>query len=72
MDELTDIPCKGDCHLQYAAYPLEKTNLTQDFIEENRSILDPDNDGCIDLSGGYHDAGDHVKMGLPAAQSAAS
>lgn len=71
VDELTDIPWRGDCHLQDAAYPLEKTNLTQDFIEENRSILDPDNDGCIDLSGGYHDAGDHVKMGLPAAQSAA-
>lgn len=70
VDELTDIPWRGDCHLQDAAYPLEKTNLTQDFIEENRSILDPDNDGCIDLSGGYHDAGDHVKMGLPAAQSA--
>lgn len=71
VDELTDIPWRGDCHLQDGEYPLDKTNLTEVFIEENRNILDPDNDGCIDLCGGYHDAGDHVKMGLPAAQSAA-
>ncbi len=29
------------------------------------TYLDPDGDGTIDLSGGYHDAGDHVKFGLP-------
>ena len=33
-------------------------------------ILDPDGDGFIDVSGGFHDAGDHVKFGLPEAYAA--
>jgi endoglucanase len=41
------------------------TNLSQSFIDQYRSILDPTGKGTIDLSGGYHDAGDHVKFGLP-------
>jgi hypothetical protein len=31
-----------------------------------------DKDGSIDLTGGYHDAGDHVKFGLPQCWSAAT
>ena len=46
------------------------TNLSASFISANRSILDPDGDGTVDLSGGFHDAGDHVKFGLPQAYSA--
>ncbi|MBN1306482.1 MAG: glycoside hydrolase family 9 protein, partial [Chitinispirillaceae bacterium] len=29
-----------------------------------------DKDGGVDLTGGYHDAGDHVKFGLPQCWSA--
>ncbi len=36
----------------------------------NKAILDPDGDGTIDLSGGFHDAGDHVKFGLPQSYAA--
>ncbi len=54
-------------------YDLEKgTNLPESFISQNRSILDPDGDGTVDLSGGFHDAGDHVKFGLPQSYSAAT
>lgn len=70
VDELTDIPWRSDCHLQDCVYPLSKTNLTAEFISNNQTALDPDGDGCIDVSGGFHDAGDHVKMGLPESQSA--
>ncbi|MGN1036349.1 MAG: glycoside hydrolase family 9 protein [Ruminococcus sp.] len=70
VESLTDIPWRANCHLQDGKYALEKTNLSESFINENKSILDPDNDNCIDLGGGYHDAGDHVKMGLPASQTA--
>lgn len=70
VDKLTDIPWRGDCHLQDRVYPLSETNLTAEFISDNQAVLDPDGDGCIDVSGGFHDAGDHVKMGLPESQSA--
>ena len=41
------------------------TNLSASFIAANQSVLDPDNTGCLNLSGGFHDAGDTVKFGLP-------
>ncbi len=41
------------------------TNLSASFIAEYKSILDPNNTGCLNLSGGYNDAGDTVKFGLP-------
>ncbi|NLT55869.1 MAG: glycoside hydrolase family 9 [Actinomycetales bacterium] len=41
------------------------TNLSSSFISKYRSVLDPDGDGYLDLSQGFHDAGDHVKFGLP-------
>jgi PKD repeat protein len=58
---------RGDCHVTDTAIPLntEMTNLSSAFIESNSSILDPDGDGTVDLSGGFHDAGDHVQFGLP-------
>jgi endoglucanase len=41
------------------------TNLSASFIAANKSVLDPNNTGCLNLSGGFHDAGDTVKFGLP-------
>jgi hypothetical protein len=48
------------------------TNLSQTFIDANRGILDPAGTGTLDLSGGFHDAGDHVKFGLPQTYSAST
>jgi hypothetical protein len=50
----------------------EGTNLPAAFITKYRPVLDPDGDGYLDLSEGFHDAGDHVKFGLPQAYSAAT
>lgn len=47
-------------------------NMSTEFIEANREFLDPDGDGCVDLTGGWHDAGDHVKFGLPGSYSAST
>ncbi len=67
---------RDDCHLEDQYIPLtpvdssgKGTNLSADFIENNKEVLDPDGDGCVDLSGGFHDAGDHVKFGLPQSYS---
>ena len=63
---------RGNCHTYDAAVPLnsKSTNMSDSFIKENLEILDPDGDGTIDVSGGFHDAGDHVKFGLPEAYAA--
>jgi endoglucanase len=53
---------RSACHAEDAAYPVRE--LPEELIRYT-SILDPDGDGLIDLSGGYHDAGDHVRFGLP-------
>lgn len=47
-------------------------NMSEDFINANKKYLDPDGDGCVDLTGGWHDAGDHVKFGLPGSYSAST
>jgi endoglucanase len=47
------------------------TNLSASFIAANRSVLDPNGTGCLNLSGGFHDAGDTVKFGLPQTYAAA-
>jgi hypothetical protein len=47
------------------------TNLSAAFIAANKSVLDPQNTGCLNLSGGFHDAGDTVKFGLPQSYAAA-
>jgi len=41
------------------------TNLSASFISANKSVLNPSGSGCLDLAGGFHDAGDTVKFGLP-------
>lgn len=63
---------RGNCHTYDAQVPLQPmgedkvgTNLSQSFIDQYRDILDPDGDGYVDVSGGFHDAGDHVKFGMP-------
>lgn len=58
---------RGDCHTYDAKLPLdtENTNLSESFISQYKDILDPDGDGCVDVAGGFHDAGDHVKFGMP-------
>jgi len=68
-----------NCHMEDEKVPLipknDKevgTNMSQEFIDEHRDVLDPDGDGCIDVSGGFHDAGDHVKFGLPQSYSGAT
>ena len=48
------------------------TNLSQEFIDEHKDLLDPDGDGLIDCSGGMHDAGDHVKFCLPGSYAAST
>lgn len=62
---------RNDCHTYDAELPLddENTNMSASFIKENLSVLDPDGDGKVDVSGGFHDAGDHVKFGMPEAYS---
>lgn len=57
------ITWRKDCHTYDASLPLDtqNTNLSQDFINKYKNILDPDGDGLIDVSGGFHDAGDHIK-----------
>jgi endoglucanase len=74
------LPWRADSEPADSAIPLAPyanpqsagTNLSQSFINQYRSILDPTGKGTIDLSGGFHDAGDHVKFGLPQAYSAAA
>lgn len=71
VDENTQYTWRGDCHTYDAKLPLDttNTNLTDDFISKYKNVLDPDSDGTVDVSGGFHDAGDHVKFGLPEAYS---
>ncbi len=47
-------------------------NMSSKFIEANKKYLDPDGNGTLDLTGGWHDAGDHVKFGLPGSYSAST
>ena len=73
------LPWRGNCHTADAAVPLQPmdeqengTNLSESFIKKYKDILDPDGDGKVDVSGGFHDAGDHVKFGLPEAYAASA
>ncbi|MGD8401191.1 MAG: glycoside hydrolase family 9 protein [Bacillota bacterium] len=53
---------RGDCHVEDAKYPVSEL---PENVAAYTSLIDPDDDGVVDLSGGYHDAGDHVRFGLP-------
>ena len=79
VDENSQLSWRGDCHTNDAMIPLQPldeksngTNLSQEFIDEYKDILDPDGDGYVDVSGGMHDAGDHVKFGMPENYTAAT
>lgn len=66
------LPWRGNCHTYDSQVKLDSvsTNLSDSFIKKYADILDPDGDGMVDVSGGFHDAGDHVKFGLPEAYAA--
>ena len=74
---------RGDCHTEDYHIPLINatlesadtkigTNMSEEFIEKYRDVLDPDGDNCVDCGGGMHDAGDHVKFGLPGSYAAST
>jgi uncharacterized repeat protein (TIGR02543 family) len=70
---------RGDSEVRDTVLPLKPmaadntgTNMSQAFITANRAVLDPDGNGTVDVSGGYHDAGDHVRFGLPQAYAAST
>ncbi|HQA56920.1 MAG TPA: glycoside hydrolase family 9 protein [Acetivibrio sp.] len=71
VDENNLYDWRGDCHVYDAELPLDSvnTNMSDAFIRKNISVLDPDGNGTVDVSGGFHDAGDHVKFGMPEAYS---
>lgn len=82
VDENNLLSWRGDCHTYDAAVPMQPaksgegyqngTNLSQEFMDKYKDILDPDGDGFIDVAGGFHDAGDHVKFGIPENYAAAT
>ncbi len=78
----TRLSWRGNCHTYDSKVPMQPaksgdgyqngTNLSQAFMDANKDVLDPDGDGFIDVAGGFHDAGDHVKFGMPENYAAAT
>lgn len=69
-----ELSWRGNCHLYDAKVLMDTTctNLPESYLTQYADIFDPDGDGMIDVSGGFHDAGDHVKFGLPEAYAASA
>jgi hypothetical protein len=61
---------RGACHEIDERIPLTNTSLSKEFLAKYKHIIDPDGDGTVDVHGGFHDAGDHVRFGLPQSYSA--
>jgi len=82
VGENTRLSWRDDCHTYDAHVPMVPwdgnteegggTNLSQEFMDKYKDVLDPDGDGTIDVAGGMHDAGDHVEFGMPENYAAAT
>ena len=60
---------RGDCHVEdEKALISNATNFDSSF----KSLVDPDGDGKVDVGGGFHDAGDHIKFNTTMGFSMAS
>ncbi len=63
------IQWRGNSHLEDAQIRLEAdapdgVNMSAEYIDEWRHILDPDANGTLDMAGGFYDAGDFLKIGI--------
>ncbi len=62
---------RGDCHLKDSRISLNNTSL-KGRLDKYAGIVDPDGDGCVDVHGGFHDAGDFTRFGFPQAYTAST
>lgn len=65
----TFVQWRGDSHLDDARIVLSAddpngVNMSQEYIERWRTVLDPDGDNELDMAGGFYDAGDFLKIGI--------
>jgi hypothetical protein len=63
------IQWRGDSHLEDGHIKLiagdpNGVNMSAEYIEQYRDVLDPDGNGEVDMSGGFYDAGDFLKIGI--------